>query len=146
MVSSMGSLGKPGASLKVWKEYFPNAEIIGVDIDSDCLFKEERIKTFQIDQTNPKSIEEVLNKIKIEEFDLIVDDGLHTFEAGRILFENLIIRLANTGTYIIEDVNPWDVRKFEEYFENSIYAVYFIHLIRKGTSLADNSLVVIRKK
>src|SRR5262249_23189855 len=33
--SSMGSTGVPGASLRVWREYFPNAMILGADIDKD---------------------------------------------------------------------------------------------------------------
>ena len=37
--SSMGKDYIPGASLKVWRDYFPNAVIYGADIDSDILFK-----------------------------------------------------------------------------------------------------------
>ena len=44
--SSMGVNGKPGASLRVWKDYFPNAKILGVDIDKEVLFSENRIETF----------------------------------------------------------------------------------------------------
>ena len=33
--SSMGINGKPGASLRVWRDYFPNAEIFGGDIDEN---------------------------------------------------------------------------------------------------------------
>jgi hypothetical protein len=146
LISSMGSLGKPGASLRVWKEYFLNAQIFGVDIDRECLFEEDRISTFELDQTSPSSIQSVLNKIEIKSFDLIIDDGVHTFEAGRILFENLVNSLAVDGTYIIEDVNPNDVRRFEKFFANLEYSVFFVHLIRKGSSLGDNSVIVIRKR
>ena len=31
--SSMGINGKPGASLRMWRDFFPSARIIGVDID-----------------------------------------------------------------------------------------------------------------
>jgi len=48
--SSMGVTGSPGASLRVWKDYFPDAEVVGIDIDDIILFKEERITTFQCDQ------------------------------------------------------------------------------------------------
>src|SRR6476620_5978044 len=54
--SSMGSEGKPGASLRLWRDYFPNAMVYGADIDRDILFEEERIKTFYIDQLNPEAI------------------------------------------------------------------------------------------
>ena len=50
LASSMGAKGRPGASLRVWRDYFPNAEIVGIDIDGDVLFIEERIATFQCDR------------------------------------------------------------------------------------------------
>jgi hypothetical protein len=146
LTSSMGALGKPGASLRVWRDYFPNAQIIGADIDADCLFEEDRIRTFELDQTDPKAIKNTLNKIETKLFDIVIDDGLHTFEGGKILFENLIDSLAINGTYIIEDINPWDMLAFQEYFKHGNYVVYFVHLLRKISSLSDNSVIVIRKK
>jgi hypothetical protein len=40
LASSMGVNGKPGASLRAWRDYFPHATIYGADIDRDILFKE----------------------------------------------------------------------------------------------------------
>ncbi len=57
LLSSMGINGKPGASLRVWRDYFPNAQIYGADIDTEILFSEERIQTYYIDQLNPVSIQ-----------------------------------------------------------------------------------------
>jgi hypothetical protein len=56
--SNMGKNGQPGASLRVWRDYFPNAQIIGVDIDKDILFTENRIETRYIDQTSSETIME----------------------------------------------------------------------------------------
>ena len=50
---NMGPSGRPGASLKSWKEFLPNSMIYGADIDKIVLFNEDRIKTFYCDQTNP---------------------------------------------------------------------------------------------
>lgn len=50
--SSMGVNGKPGASLRGWKQYFPNAHIYGLDVDKRILFKEDRIDIFYCDQTD----------------------------------------------------------------------------------------------
>jgi hypothetical protein len=37
---------KPGASLRMWRDYFPNATIVGCDSNESILFNnEERIKT-----------------------------------------------------------------------------------------------------
>ena len=145
LASSMGKRGVPGASLRVWREYFPNAEIIGADIDSGCLFQDSRISTYFVDQTKPESIKLMWNQIGEGNFDIMIDDGLHTFEAGITLFENSEHLLNNFGVYFVEDVNPWDIIKFEEYFQNSQFQVHFVRLLRRGRSLGDNSLVVIRK-
>ena len=50
-----------GASLKVWKKYFVNGNIYGVDIDEDLLFTESRIITSKMDQT---SFDSILNSMK----------------------------------------------------------------------------------
>jgi len=144
--SSMGVNGMPGASLRVWRDYFPNANIFGADIDRDILFKEDRIDTFYVDQTDPKSISDLWRNIKVTEFDLMLDDGLHTFEAGKILFEHSINNLSEEGIYIIEDVVPQDLLLFKNYFSEKDFKVDYISLMRPGLPiLTDNNLVVIRK-
>ena len=84
----MSSTGIPGASLRLWKEYFPNAEVYGADIDKRILLEEDRIKTFYVDQTNAESVNSMWNEIERDNFDIIIDDGLHTAEAAITLFEN----------------------------------------------------------
>ena len=91
--SNMGTCGQPGASLRAWRDYFPNAEVIGVDIDKHIIFSEERINTFYVDQTSKESIEKMWDIVRTNDFDLMIDDGLHTFEAGVCLFENSIDKL-----------------------------------------------------
>lgn len=143
--SSMGENGKPGASLRVWRDYFPNAKIFGADIDREILFKENRIDTLYVDQTDPKSINKFWEETGVDGFDLMIDDGLHTYEAGVCLFEHSISRLANNGIYIIEDVYLHDMNRFVEYFRGKPYSVNFINLVRPNVALWDNSMVVIRK-
>jgi len=105
--SSMGVRGKPGASLRVWRDYFPNAEIVGVDIDTEILFSEDRIKTFFCDQTNANEIEKFFDSCSIKSFDIIIDDGLHSYDAAKIFFENSWPKLKHGGIYIIEDTHWW---------------------------------------
>jgi hypothetical protein len=142
--ANMGTRAKPGASLRVWRDYFPNALVFGADIDRKCLFEEERIKTFYVDQTDPKEIAAMWDRIGVPEFDLIIDDGYHVFEAGRCLFENSIGKLARSGIYIIEDVYLPDMIRYEEFFRKQDYAVNYFNLFRPTIELYDNSLIVIR--
>jgi hypothetical protein len=144
--SSMGISGKPGASLRVWRDYFPNATIYGADIDKDVLFEEERIKTYFIDQLDPVAIKSYWEVVGKEDFDFMIDDGLHTFEAGSILFLHSIDKLAANGIYIIEDVHPVDLMRYKDFFRNRKYIVEYVSLFRASIGLADNSLVVVRKQ
>jgi hypothetical protein len=143
--SSMGIAGKPGASLRVWRDYFPNAQVFGADIDRDILFEENRIKTFYIDQLNPQSILDFWSLTGTDEFDFMVDDGLHTFEAGSTLFLHSFSYLAPGGIYVIEDVSLVNLLKYEVFFKDTNYIVDFIILERPNQYLEGNCLVVIRK-
>jgi hypothetical protein len=145
MVSSMGVYGKPGASLRMWRDYFPNATIYGADIDKQILFDEERIKTFYIDQLNKLTIDTFWENVGEDNFDLMIDDGLHTYEAGINLFINSIEHLSSAGIYIIEDVLKKDLIRYKKFFNNYNYMVDFITMFRQGVGLGDNSLIVIRK-
>ena len=144
--SHMGQNGIPGASLRAWREYFPNAEIYGADIDERILIQEERIHTLQVDQTNEQSVQRLWQAIDVSAFDLMIDDGLHTFDAGRVLFENSIERLAPRGIYIIEDVCPEDLISYGTYFASRDFFVTFVQAPQgRGKPVGDNALVVIRK-
>lgn len=145
LLSSMGAKGKPGASLRVWRDYFPNAIVYGADIDREILFNEERIKTFFIDQLNPELIKKFWNLADIGNLDLIIDDGLHTFEAGVTLFSHSVDKLSESGIYIIEDILQTDIKKYKDYFMNSEYFVTFIPMFRPNLPLSDNFLIEIRK-
>jgi hypothetical protein len=145
-LSNMGVKAMPGASLRVWRDYFPIANVFGADIDRDTLFKEDRIETFYVDQTDPKSIADLWRNIHVTEFDLMIDDGLHTFEGGKTLFEHSINHLSQEGIYIIEDVVPQDILLFKKYFSDKNFKVEYISLMRPSLPiLSDNNLVLIRK-
>ncbi len=143
--SSMGASGKPGASLRVWRDYFPKAMVYGADIDREALFQEERIKTYYIDQLNPEAIRGFWSDVGESGFDLIVDDGLHNFEAGSTLFSHSSDRLSSTGIYIIEDVNNHELPLYADFFRNKDFVVQYVILQRPILSSEGNNLIVIRK-
>jgi SAM-dependent methyltransferase len=104
VLSSMGPLGTPGASLRGWRDFFPNAQVIGADIDSRILFEEERIRTFHVDQQNSVSVKEMWDRCGDIELDIIVDDGLHIFQANECFFKESFSHLRKGGVYVIEDI------------------------------------------
>jgi len=142
--SNMGKYGKPGASLKMWRNYFKTAKIYGADIDKRILFSSNRIKTFYVNQYSKKSIKKMWLNINKKNFDLIIDDGIHDFKGNRIFFENSISYLKYGGYYIIEDVNDIYVEQFRNYFSKLNYDVQIIDIFTKENSYS-NRIILIKK-
>lgn len=142
--SNMTTSGKPGASLRVWRDFFYNANIVGVDIDPGCLFTEHRIETHQMDQTNPVQTYELLERLGYR-YDIMIDDGLHEFHAGYTLFNVAQRYLTDNGVYIIEDVKSHDLDTYVKAFKDTNYFVKFVKLERDDEQVYDNNLIVIRK-
>jgi SAM-dependent methyltransferase len=104
-VSHMGKHGRPGASLRAFRDCLPNARVFGADIDRGCLFEEERIQTTWADQTRPETIRE-LSKLSGRGYDLIIDDGLHSPDANLHVLLFALDQLKPGGTLVIEDITP----------------------------------------
>ena len=144
--SNMSPNGKPGASLRVWKDYFTNAEIFGADIDKRILFQEERIKTFEVNQLDSSSIKEMWSKINYNNFDLIVDDGLHTHDAAVTFFLNSFEKLKKDGIYIIEDVDLRDLNDLKNSLNKfNPEVVILTNNYFDQYPINNNNLIVIRK-
>jgi SAM-dependent methyltransferase len=138
--SNMGLNGKPGASLRGWAEYFPNALVFGADIDKRILFEEPRIKTFYCDQTNPESIAALWSEPDLQDgFDIIVDDGLHEYEANKCFYERSIHKLKAGGYYIVEDLLCPDI--FEGMGGGKV-----MRLPLSTNNAGDNNLLVIARQ
>jgi SAM-dependent methyltransferase len=147
--SNMGADGRPGASLYGWQEFFPNAQIFGADIDTKILFNTDRIKTFYCDQKNSHTINYMWNQPQLQEnFDIIIEDGLHTFDANVCFFENSIHKLNPNGYYIIEDIHRDEEHLFlhkiiewELQFKDCIFKLLKI----PSSNTLDNTLLVVFK-
>ncbi len=143
--SSMGKEYKPGGSLKMWRDYFPNADVYGADIDKDILFESERIKTFYVNQLEKDSIKKMWDNIGEDDFDIIIDDGLHTLNAGICMFENSFNKLRDGGIYIIEDVDPYYLHDLSSYLEDKNNIEIITLKSKNKKFLRDNNLIVVRK-
>ena len=93
-----------GGSLYTWKEFFPQAEITGIDIDELCQkYEGENIKIYigsQEDSIFLKSVED-----KEGPFDIVIDDGGHTMKQQIVTFNTLFPLLKEGGIYVIEDLH-----------------------------------------
>jgi hypothetical protein len=107
--SSMAGVGadnyRPGASLRAWRDFFPNADVHGVDVAPDTRIESEpRITTHFCDSSDPDQVATVLKAIAPP--DLIIDDGLHVPSAQIATFRNFFPSLRAAGLYVLEDVIP----------------------------------------
>jgi hypothetical protein len=139
-----------GGSLKMWKEFFPNALLVGLDFNKDLLFKDDRIDTFFTDQKSEEILintkKEIFNKyptILSDKFDLILDDGSHDYE-DQIRSINIYWDcLKVDGYYIIEDIYE-DSNKFisDERIKHIIQESKIISYI---TNWGDNRFISYQK-
>ncbi len=90
-----------GGSLKIWRDMFPDAEIVGVDVLDDCKQHEgHNIKVFVGDQCDVKFLETLGN------FDIIIDDGGHKMNQQQVSMNTLMRNQLNEGgVYVIEDLH-----------------------------------------
>lgn len=148
--SSMGEEGFPSASIMAWEQFFPNAKIFGADIDVDILVDTNRTKTFYCDQTKPKIIKQMWNHVDLlEPFDIIIEDGLHEFNANITFLENSIHKIKESGYFIIEDIMIDTLPMWFEYFNNNQkryknFKYNFISLICDH-NYWDNNLIVLHR-
>ena len=90
-----------GKSLRMWKKYFPEAEIFSIDIYDKSPLEEYRIKIFQGSQVDNDFLDEVIKKIG--DVDIIIDDGSHINEHVIETFKQLFPKLNDGGIYVVED-------------------------------------------
>ena len=100
-----------GASLRMWKKYFPYGKITGIDIYDKTDFEEERIRIYQGDQTDKQFLSDISDKEG--PFDIIIDDGSHLQSHIITSFEALFPLMPTGGIYVIEDTQTSYWLKYE---------------------------------
>ncbi len=118
-----------GASLKMWLEYFPNADIHGIDITLESLDKSlldnDRVTLDVGNQSDREFLDNVgidFNKI-CHDFDIIIDDGSHRVEDQIFTFKHL---WPNTQlVYVVEDVYSSYLARYGGGYRRSGTAVEF---------------------
>jgi len=111
-------------SIAMWEEFFPNATIYGLDIDPGCTaFAGGRKQIFIGDQMDEHFLLDFIQKTG-GDFDIVIDDGLHTSYSMVKTFSYLYPALQSHGTYVIEDII------------NQPEIVSFLHMLMDGVNYA----------
>lgn len=110
-----------GVSLAVWCELFPDAQVIGLDVDVERMdwdglvsrgaFKRNRPSVFRWDAFAP-------DKLPVDvRVDVFIDDGPHKLEPIRRTAEFMKPLMNEGGRYVVEDV-PEAVNVLREVWPN----------------------------
>jgi hypothetical protein len=121
-----------GESLRMWRTYFPNANIFGIDIYEKSCHDERRIKTFKGSQVDDNFLQNVIEEIG--QIDIVVDDGSHINEHVIHTFNFLFPRI-NCQWYVVEDVQTSYWENFggtSEDFNNSRTIMSFFKQLTDG--------------
>lgn len=96
-----------GASLAMWSEWLPNANIVGVDIDlSRFRFpRSERVHLRLGNASDPAFIAALIEEFG--PFDVVIDDGSHLLPDHVAAFTALWPHVRPDGYYIVEDLHTY---------------------------------------
>ena len=149
-VTSMLEIGvQGGESLKMWRDYFPEAMIYGWDIVDLKHLDSDRILNYVVDQGKASRIAEFFDKNDVM-FDFVIDDGSHKVEDQIVSLFNIWPYLNQGGVYIIEDM--WhDI--FDCFLYRSFRDSYFYEIDKGIIEIAGvervnyllNNLVCVQK-
>lgn len=106
---------RDGSSLRTFRDYFRNGTIIGLDINPETAFKENRITTYIGSQSSPDILDQIFKDHP--EIKIVLDDGSHVNELTIKSFELIFDRMPKGSFYIIEDLA---CTYLEENLENDI--------------------------
>ena len=140
---------KNGGSIKLWKDYFPNAIIYALDILPkervlDELINDERVVLFtSTNAYDEKFFNENILKKNLK-FDFMLDDGPHTLESMKTFIRLYSKVMTDDGILIIEDiqsiewwpilyrevpqhlkkfVKPYDLRKNKNRYDDMVFTI-----------------------
>jgi len=93
-----------GNSLLLWKSFFPEATIYGIDVNADCanLKLGDGIHVYTCSQDDFTRMSELFENKK---FDIIIDDGSHLCSHQQKSFGFLFPYLNPNGIYVCEDLH-----------------------------------------
>ncbi|MFA5036112.1 MAG: hypothetical protein WC479_02955 [Candidatus Izemoplasmatales bacterium] len=129
-----------GASIRMWRDFFPNAMVYGADVAKESFFKDERIETYYCDENKEEDIKKLVSNIGTD-IDLVIDDACHHIASQLFLFKTLMPLLDKGVTYVIEDCRR--TRQVRKTFPE--YESFIPQLLPNGDPNAHDGLVILKK-
>ena len=136
---------KNGGSTRMFKKWLGDrAQIIGVDIDENCrnIDFPENVTVEIGDQSDPEFLKYLSNKYG--QFNIVLDDGGHTYDQITTSFNLLFDSVALDGIYMIEDTccQFWENSKFLGSSGTDSFKEFVWDLVQKvNADMGDHSLI-----
>ncbi len=93
-----------GGSLRLWRDYFINGQIVGLDLNPVQITDSDRIRLYRGSQDDLALLHTIGKENAPQGFDIIIDDASHIGELTRTSFWFLFNNsLKPGGIYVIED-------------------------------------------
>lgn len=140
-----------GFSLIAWAEFFPEGEITGLDTFERVSLPNvkkrvgDSFRLVQGDSSKPSPL------LEGSEFDIIIDDGDHSFESQLATLETLwpLLRRGEGSRYFIEDINL--AKSAQPAYEQLLLGVksldgdFIRHDLTSQTGRPDSCIISLRK-
>jgi trans-aconitate methyltransferase len=98
----IGVLG--GASLRMWREYFPRAQIFGIDVNPEAeAHADDRITVLIGSQSDARFLDTALERTGRP--DIVLDDGSHYARDQTTTLLHLWRHVKPGGIYVVEDLH-----------------------------------------
>jgi hypothetical protein len=146
-----------GGSIKLWKDYFINAKVVGIDLNNidklksaSVVFQDEILNNDRVDlylSTNAYNMD-IINHLSsnYSKFDMILDDGSHSLEDMKFFITHYSQLLNDNGILIVEDIQEesW-IEILKECVPDDLKSYIHIYDIRHIKNRYDDILLVINK-
>jgi phospholipid N-methyltransferase len=143
-----------GGSLRMWQEYFPNANLYGFEYNLDFInnfkqkFDNSRITLLPVNVNDPDSIIKAFEGEML--YDIIIEDTTHQFEDQIRVIENVYNKLKPGGIMIIEDIfkrytESDYLNRIKNFDFQKCYFVSLDHANRNSTGWDNDKLLILVK-
>lgn len=130
-----------GGSILLWKDYFLNAQIYGLDNKKCEILSNENRITFLKKNAYTKETASFVG----DNFDIIIDDGPHTIDSMIFVIQHYSKLLNTNGVLIIEDIQSYSwYETLIKYTTDIKFLSYDILDLRHIKNRYDDMLFVLR--